>query len=164
MNSTQKSTPQIMHYAFKTWCIVSTSGRYAIKVPKTVGFRNFLFYFVQKSYDYNRPKSPDPNPDPKAERGEEVRKLANHSTPLNSTAPPLSSAPLFFVFCDAILRELGYPAADLGCTTPFSSHCTLCQAAASLFQDRHGSGDAVQLLRIPNDQVRRHPVKNLLQM
>ena len=75
------------------------------KVPKTIGFRNFLFYFLQNSSDFNRPKSPDPNPDPKAEMGGKVRKLANHSTPRNSTAPPLSSAPLFFVFCDAIVER-----------------------------------------------------------
>ena len=32
------------------------------KVPKTVGFRNFLFYFIQNSSDYNLSKSPRPKP------------------------------------------------------------------------------------------------------
>ena len=49
MNSTQKSTPQIMHYAFKTWCIVSTSGRYAKKVLISYEIRTFSLLFKLKS-------------------------------------------------------------------------------------------------------------------
>ena len=32
------------------------------KVLKTIGFRNFLFYFVQKSYDLRKRKIPRPKP------------------------------------------------------------------------------------------------------
>ena len=50
------------------------------KVPKTIGFRNFLFILFKKVLILEGAKSPDPNPDPKAEMGEEVRKLLNHQT------------------------------------------------------------------------------------
>lgn len=36
-----------MHHAFKTWCIVSTSGRFAIKPPDLGGFSYFYELFEQ---------------------------------------------------------------------------------------------------------------------
>ena len=45
-----KSTPQIMHHAFKTWCIVSMNGRYAKNPWKFNASRvSFLFGAGRKS-------------------------------------------------------------------------------------------------------------------
>ena len=77
------------------------------KVPKTVGFRNFLFYSVQNSYGFITRNLPRPYPRPKsgnARKGQETAKPANRSTPRNNTAPPSSISPLFFVFCDAFVK------------------------------------------------------------
>ena len=69
------------------------------KVPKTIGFRNFLFISFKKVMILIGPNPPDPNSDPKAEMGEEVRKLQNHETapsPLLSaskTPPPRPPPP-----------------------------------------------------------------------
>ena len=38
----QNRTHKIMHHAFKAWCIVSTSGRFAKFVRKPQGFRTFF--------------------------------------------------------------------------------------------------------------------------
>ena len=41
----QNWTHTIMHHAFKTWCIVSTNGRYAISNRHFVRFDGFLLLF-----------------------------------------------------------------------------------------------------------------------
>lgn len=44
-----------MHHAVKTWCIVSMSGRFAIrKVPNSLRIGYFLFAFTPEMFDFSK--------------------------------------------------------------------------------------------------------------
>lgn len=55
------------NYAVKTWCIISMSGRFATKVPKTIGFRNFFALWRKIIRVRIWAKPLDSYPDPYAE-------------------------------------------------------------------------------------------------
>ena len=58
----RKVTAELRDAAHNPEVVGSNPSPATTKVPKTVGFRNFLFYFVQKSYDLRKRKIPRPKP------------------------------------------------------------------------------------------------------